>query len=112
MARRRILSRLAIVRALSRTPTWARVVLAVASILLGAVVFLRPTTALGALAALLGTGMVLTGFSNSSTCPTRPASRARRGSIRAADRMDRAGLFVFAWPGLTVRAVAAITGIR
>ncbi|RZI95079.1 MAG: hypothetical protein EOO67_03330, partial [Microbacterium sp.] len=45
-----------------RLPLGARVLLEVAAIVLGAVLAVRPTTALDVLALLLGGGMVLTGI--------------------------------------------------
>lgn len=98
-------------------PAWVRIVLAAASIALGAVIVLRPTTALDVLALLLGGGMVLTGV-----LELAGIREARDGEDRADERARRwrrglslgwvaLGVFVLAWPGLTVRGVALITGI-
>lgn len=112
-------------------PVWVRIVLAVASIVLGAVIVVRPTTALDLLALLLGGGMVLTGIldaveqaapdprSGRRTAPRtdtqppadRPGALSRRWRFALAAGWVLLGLFVLVWPGLTVRAVAVITGV-
>lgn len=102
-------------RVLARTPTWMRVALSLASVVLGAVIILRPTTALDVLALLLGGGMVLTGILE-LTGRDESADEPRRGlegRWRTALSIGwiALGAFVLVWPGLTVRAVAVVTGI-
>ncbi|MDF2579819.1 MAG: hypothetical protein K0S49_1398, partial [Microbacterium sp.] len=58
----RLLKRLAIARLHARLPTWVRVVVAAAAVVLGVVIVIRPTTALDVLAWLIGGGMALTGL--------------------------------------------------
>jgi uncharacterized membrane protein HdeD (DUF308 family)/acetyl esterase/lipase len=127
----RTLDRLTLVRFVSRTPAWVRIVLSLVSIVLGAVIVLRPTTALDVLALLLGGGMVLTGVLELAGIREPSGERsgeragigepgeARARTDRRTRRWQRAlplgwialGIFVLAWPGLTVRGVAVITGI-
>ncbi|WEK12917.1 MAG: lipase family protein [Candidatus Microbacterium phytovorans] len=105
------LSRLSrpVARLRRRLPTWARVVLDVAAIVLGAVLAIRPTTALDVLALLLGGGMVLTGI-------LQFFDDARAESTRARWRFALVGVwlaggaFVLVWPGLTVRVAAVLVG--
>lgn len=113
MARTGIVSRLAVARFLRKTPVWLRIAFAVASIALGAVVFLRPTTALDALAILVGAGMVLTGIIDLIEMPDISGLSKPRRIARLALPVGWIvlGIVVFAWPGLTVRALAVITGI-
>lgn len=110
----RTLDRLTLVRFVARTPAWVRVVLALASIALGAVIVVRPTAALSVLALLLGGGMVLTGildFADVRTPDGDDSRRARRWRSVLPFGWIALGIFVLAWPGLTVRAVAVITGV-
>ncbi len=95
-------------RLLSRMPVWVRVALAAASIALGVVIIARPTTALDVLAVLLGGGMVLTGVLELAD---RIDDRLGRGARAVAIGWIVLGVFVLLWPGLTVRAVAVITGL-
>ena len=134
MSPTRLVRRLALVRALARMPVWVRVVLALISIALGAVIVVRPTAALDVLALLIGAGMVLTGTlelagrialerttaEGESGEEGHPAPRiGSRAWWRQPGRWRLAlpigwivlGAFVLAWPGLTVRAVAVITGV-
>ncbi len=106
-------------------PTWVRIALSLASVALGAVIVLRPTTALDVLALLLGGGMVLTGIlelagiGDPVAGPTGTENSSTRSVGARTRRWQRAlpigwialGIFVLAWPGLTVRGVALITGI-
>lgn len=90
-------------------PVWARIVLDVAAIILGAVLAVRPTTALDVLALLLGGGMVLTGilqFFDDSDAGS-PRSRWRLALVGV---WIAAGVFVLLWPGLTVRLAAVLVG--
>lgn len=89
-------------------PAWVRIALSIASIVLGAVIVLRPTTALDILALLLGTGMVLTGVLE-ATGRIEEGERRWRGALSIG--WITVGIFVLAWPGLTVRAVAVIAGV-
>lgn len=110
----RALDRLTLVRFVARTPVWVRIVLALASIALGAVIVVRPTAALSVLALLLGGGMVLTGildFADLRAPGGDEGRRARRWRSVLPFGWVALGIFVLAWPGLTVRAVAVITGI-
>ncbi|ALJ21807.1 lipase family protein [Microbacterium sp. No. 7] len=89
-------------------PTWLRVVLAVASVALGAVIVIRPTTALDVLALLMGGAMVLTGILE----PAERVSSSRREPLRLllSALWIAGGLFVLISPALTVRLVAALVG--
>uniref|UniRef100_UPI00242FC059 HdeD family acid-resistance protein n=1 Tax=Microbacterium lacticum TaxID=33885 RepID=UPI00242FC059 len=108
MARTGIWGKLALVRLLERMPAWVRIALSIASIVLGAVIVIRPTTALDVLALLLGGGMVLTGIL-SATGRVDEGEGRWRGVLSIGWIV--LGVFVLAWPGLTVRAVAIITGV-
>ena len=108
MARADWMERLTLVRLARRMPTWMRISLSVLSIVLGAVIVLRPTTALDLLALLVGGGMVLTGILE-ATGRVDEGERRWRGAL--AIGWIVLGVFVLAWPGLTVRAIAVITGL-
>ncbi|GAA3922177.1 lipase family protein [Microbacterium invictum] len=105
----RVLERLPLWRLHSRMPLWLRIAIAAVSIGLGAVIIIRPTTALDVLALLLGGGMVLTGILE-LTGRTDDDERPRwRSAIGVAWLV--AGAFILFWPGLTVRLVAVLVGL-
>lgn len=101
--------RLALVRLHARMPQWLRVAVAVAAIVLGLVIVVRPTTALEVMAWLLGGGMVLTGvleLTGRADDAEHPRWRQWTGIAWLL-----AGGFVLFWPSLTVRAVATVVGV-
>ncbi|MBN9177572.1 MAG: DUF308 domain-containing protein [Microbacterium sp.] len=108
MARAHWTERLTLVRLTRRMPAWVRIALSILSIVLGAVIVLRPTTALDLLALLVGGGMVLTGILD-ATGRVDEGERRWRGALAVGWIV--LGVFVLAWPGLTVRAIAVITGL-
>lgn len=95
-----------------RLPGWVRVAVGVVAVVLGVVIVFRPTTSLGVLALLIGAGLVLTGVlaltGGGEVEPGGPPSRWR-GLLAAVWII--AGVFVLAWPGLTVRVLALVVGI-
>lgn len=95
-----------------RLPAWVRVAVGIVAVALGAVIVLRPTTSLGVLALLIGAGLVLAGVltltGGGEAEPTGSPSRWR-GLLAA--MWIVAGVFVLAWPGLTVRVLALVVGI-
>ena len=109
MARTSILHRLPLGRVHAGMPEWLRVALALVTLVLGAVIVIRPTTALDVLALLLGGGMVLTGVVEATSRPEEGSRRWWRYLLAAG--WVGVGVFVLLWPALTVRAVAVITGI-
>lgn len=126
MARTGFVGGLTLVRHLARMPPWVRVALAVVSVVLGAVIVVRPTTALDVLAVLLGGGMVMTGILefgelDERSDPPRPSAPSGPRALAGIRRIPWSrvvpvgwivlGAIVLAWPGLTVRALAVITGI-
>lgn len=92
-----------------RLPVWARILLDIVAIVLGAVLAVRPTTALDVLALLLGGGMVLTGILQFFEDAGAGGARARWRFALVAVWLA-AGLFVLVWPGLTVRVAAVLVG--
>ena len=109
-----ILRRLPLGRLHARMPLWLRLALAAATLALGVVIVIRPTTSLDVLALLLGGGMVLTGILEltgraNDERPTWPAL-GRLGWLTGIVWIA-AGAFVLLWPGLTVRLVAVLVGI-
>lgn len=109
MARTPMLQRLALVRLHARLPSWLRIAIAIVAIALGAVIIIRPTTALNVLAVLLGGGMILTGVLEL----TGRADDAEHPRWRALTGIGWlvGGTFVLLWPALTVRAVGALVGV-
>lgn len=105
----RLRQRLALGRFYLRLPEWVRLVVAAAAVVLGVVIVIRPTTALGVLAWLIGGGMVLTGvieLTGRDTEGARPRWRTLTGGAWLVG-----GLVVLLTPGLTVRVVATLVGI-
>ncbi|MEW1835660.1 lipase family protein [Microbacterium sp. NPDC079995] len=105
----RLLQRLALGRLYARLPEWVRLVVAAAAVVLGVVIVIRPTTALGVLAWLIGGGMVLTGvieLTGRDTEAARPRWRTLTGGAWLIG-----GLIVLLTPGLTVRVVATLVGV-
>ncbi|MEV8026158.1 lipase family protein [Microbacterium sp. NPDC080220] len=105
----RLLQRLALGRFYARLPEWVRLVVAASAVVLGVVIVIRPTTALGVLAWLIGGGMVLTGvieLTGRDTEGARPRWRTLTGGAWLVG-----GLVVLLTPGLTVRVVATLVGI-
>ncbi|OAH50154.1 alpha/beta fold hydrolase [Microbacterium oleivorans] len=105
----RQLQRLALGRFYARLPEWVRLVVAASAVVLGVVIVIRPTTALGVLAWLIGGGMVLTGvieLTGRDTEGVRPRWRTLTGGAWLVG-----GLVVLLTPGLTVRVVATLVGI-
>jgi len=91
------------------TPRWVRGVLSVTAGVLGVVLIVRPATSLGALALLIGTAMLLTAVLE---LVARTAEEDRpRWHIVTAIAWAVGGLFVLAWPALTVDLVAITVGI-
>lgn len=80
-----------------------------AAVVVGAVLITRPTTSLGVLALLLGTGLLLLGG-----LTVAGEVRSRDGGttkVAAGALMAVSGLFLLAFPGLTVRLTALVVGI-
>ncbi|MEH3089843.1 MAG: DUF308 domain-containing protein [Microbacterium arborescens] len=105
----RLLQRLAIARLHARLPTGVRVVVAVAAVVLGVVIVIRPTTALDVLAWLIGGGMALTGLlelTGREGETRRPRWRTATGAAWLVG-----GAVVLLLPGLTVRVVAVVVGV-
>lgn len=92
-----------------RLPVWLRIVLDLLAVVLGAVLAVRPTTALDVLALLLGGGMVLAGILMFFEDAGADAPRARWRFALVGVWLI-AGLFVLLWPGLTVRVAAVLVG--
>ncbi|MDJ1114300.1 lipase family protein [Microbacterium dauci] len=93
----------------ARMPEWVRIVVAIAALVLGVVIVIRPTTALDVLAWLIGGGMVLTGvldLTGRADESERPRWRTLTGLAWLI-----AGLIVLLAPGLTVRALASVVGV-
>lgn len=105
MSSRPVLRRAA--RALDRVPRWGRLLLAVAVTALGVLTVLRPTSSLGALALLLGAGLVLQGVVE--LVGASPGDRARAAA--AAGGWVLAGAVVLLLPGLTVRVLAVVVAV-
>lgn len=105
----RFLQRLALGRLHARLPEWVRIAIAVAALILGVVIVIRPTTALDVLAWLIGGGMVLTGvldLTGRADEEARPRWRTLTGVAWVLG-----GLVVLIAPGLTVRLLAGLVGI-
>lgn len=105
----RLTRRFALARLHARLPPWARTVVALAAIVLGAVIVIRPTTALDVLALLVGGGMLLTGvleLAGRAEDAGHPRWLALTGTAWLVG-----GVVVLLWPGLTVRVVAALVGV-
>lgn len=92
-----------------RLPSWVAAVFDVAAVVLGAVLAVRPTTALDVLALLLGGGMVLTGILQLAGHEASPAEGPRWRAVLALVWLV-AGAVVLLLPGLTVRIAAALVG--
>ncbi|GAA5036767.1 lipase family protein [Microbacterium fluvii] len=110
MARTGFLSRFPLGRLHARLPGWMRIAVAIVAIVLGAVIVIRPTSALDTLALLLGGGMILTGVLDLTGRADDDAER-RWWQIPLAFAWFAAGTFVLLWPALTVRIVAGLTGV-
>ena len=85
---------------------WLRGAVGVVAVALGVVVISRPTTSLGALALLLGAGLVVSAVVEL----TGDEEPARWRALRAVAWLV-AGVLVLALPGLTVRVVAVVVGV-
>jgi len=97
----------ALIRIARRLPKPVVAVLALATVVLGVVLVVRPTTALGVLALLIGAGLVLGGLLE-LVFPVAHAGRIRMPLLAA---LVITGVVVLVLPGLTVRALAIIVGV-
>lgn len=98
-----------VARAVGRMPRWLRAVLAVAAVVFGAVLILHLTAAIGILALLIGLGMIVVGvleLGARGDDADRPRWRLLTAALWVAG-----GIFVLAWPGLTVRLLAVVVGL-
>jgi len=89
-----------------------RFLLAALVLLLGSVILFRPTTSLGTLALLIGTGSILGGALEVADAASRGRRDLRLGRTAGALGLlwMAAGVFVLVFPGLTVRLVAVLVG--
>lgn len=97
----------ALIRLARRLPKPVVAALAVAAIVLGVVLVVRPTTALGVLALLIGAGLVLGGLLELIF----PVAHAGRIRMLMSAAMMLTGVVVLVLPGLTVRALAITVGV-
>ncbi|MGW4929864.1 lipase family protein [Agromyces sp. NPDC004153] len=96
----------------ARLPRWLRAVIGAAGVLLGLVIVFRPTTSLGVLAILIGTGLVLSGVLELvGGGEDGGAERTPVWRILMAVLWIAGGVFVLVFPGLTVRVVAVVVAI-
>ncbi|MDQ0614934.1 uncharacterized membrane protein HdeD (DUF308 family) [Microbacterium sp. W4I4] len=98
---------LALIRLARRLPKPVVAALALAAVVLGVVLVVRPTTALGVLALLIGAGLVLGGLLELIF----PVARTGRIRMLMSAAMMLTGVVVLVLPGLTVRALAIIVGV-
>lgn len=93
-------------------PRGLRAVIGVAAIALGAVLLFRPTTSLGVLAILIGSGLILSGILELvGGGQGEDGERTPRWRSLMALVWIAAGVFVLLFPGLTVRMVAVVVGV-
>ncbi|QEO09924.1 lipase family protein [Protaetiibacter larvae] len=100
----------------SRLPRWARAIVGILAIALGAVIISRPTTSLDLLAWLIGAGLVLSGALEliaraEAADPDADDAVPSRWQLVKAIVWVVAGVLVLVLPGLTVRLVAVIVGV-
>ncbi len=101
-------------RFLSRTPRWARLLLAIATLALGIAILTRPTTSLGVMAFLIGAGLIVHGATEAVAhlWAGRPEAEGwRPARVVLATLWIAAGVVVLGLPGLTVRLLALIVGV-
>ncbi|UNK71157.1 lipase family protein [Microbacterium sp. H1-D42] len=96
-----------LLRFAERLPRPVIVVIAIAAIGIGIALAIRPTTALGVLALLIGAGLVLAGVLEAVS----PAVAGERIRMLLAGALIAGGIFVLVAPGLTVRALAIVVGV-
>ncbi len=95
-------------------PRWVRLVVAVVTVVLGTVILIRPVTSLGALALLLGAGMIVHGVVEGLAALTEGSAEAvgwRWLRLALATGWLVAGCFVLILPGPTVRLLAVVVGV-
>jgi uncharacterized membrane protein HdeD (DUF308 family) len=97
----------ALIRLARRLPKPVGAALAFAAVVLGVVLVVRPTTALGVLALLIGAGLMLGGLLELIF----PVARTGRIRMLMSAAMVLTGAVVLVLPGLTVRALAIIVGV-
>lgn len=97
----------ALIRLARRLPKAVAAALALAALVLGVVLVVRPTTALGVLALLIGAGLVLGGLLELIF----PVARSGRIRMLMSAAMVLTGGVVLVLPGLTVRALAVVVGV-
>ncbi|MFS0865781.1 lipase family protein [Microbacterium sp. 179-B 1A2 NHS] len=105
-----LLQRLAVGRLHARLPEGVRIAIAVAALVLGVVIVIRPTTALAVLAWLIGGGMVLTGVLELTGRADDETERPRWRTVTGVAWL-LGGIAVLLTPGLTVRVLATLVGI-
>lgn len=93
-------------------PRGVHVLVGALAVILGAVILVRPTTSLGVIALLIGSGLVLTGVLEFVGGGDRADDeRTPRWRVLVGVLWIAAGVFVLAWPGLTVRVLALVVAI-
>ena len=97
----------ALLRFARRLPRPVVVALAAATVIVGVILLIRPTTALGVLALLIGAGLVLAGLLELLF----PVTRGDRIRMLLAAALVVTGIVVLVLPGLTVRALAIFVGV-
>lgn len=97
---------------LDRLPRWARAVLAMLAVALGAFLIIRPTTSLGVLALLIGAACVIHGVLVLAGDPGDGLEAWwRRARILEGLLWTAAGAFVLLYMGLTVRLLAVVIAV-
>lgn len=91
-----------------RAPRWAGLILGLICVLLGATLVTRPFQSLAVLVLLVAAGLILAGLSELAD---RADGVDRRPAAVAGIAWVALGVAVLLWPGLSLRALAAIVGV-
>jgi uncharacterized membrane protein HdeD (DUF308 family)/alpha-beta hydrolase superfamily lysophospholipase len=91
-----------------RIPRWLSLVVGIASVVIGAVLTLRPFTSLSVLVALVAAILILTGTSDFIEADASPFPRLAQIAGAA---WIVVGIVVLAWPGITVSVLAFLVGL-
>ncbi|GAB2615967.1 lipase family protein [Pseudactinotalea suaedae] len=97
-------------RLLSRLPRPWRVAIGAVAVVAGIVVLTRPTTSLGLLALLIGAAMLVAGALEAIRSDEGETRRSRLARWGVAGLWWLGGVFVLAYPALTVRTTALVAG--